>query len=46
MEDIANTALFLASNMAAGITGVTVDVTCGTTTSLNYTAPPIAFVQK
>ena len=46
MEDIANTALFLASNMAAGITGVTVDVTCGTTTSLNYKAPPIAFVQK
>ena len=46
MEDIANTALFLASNMAAGITGVTVDVTCGTTTALNYTAPPIAFIQK
>lgn len=44
MQDIANTAVFLASDMAAGITGVTVDVTCGTTTSLNYKAPPIAFV--
>lgn len=46
MEDIANTALFLASNMAAGITGITVDVTCGTTTALNYKTPPIAFIQK
>ncbi len=44
MQDIANTALFLASDMAAGITGVTVDVTCGTTAALNYKAPPIAFV--
>jgi 3-oxoacyl-[acyl-carrier protein] reductase len=46
MEDIANTAVFLASNMAAGITGVTVDVTCGTTTALNYKVPPISFIQK
>ena len=46
MKDIANTAVFLASDMAAGITGVTVDVTCGTTTALNYKAPPIAFVIK
>jgi len=44
MQDIANTALFVASDMAAGITGVTVDVTCGTTSSLNYKVPPIAFV--
>lgn len=36
MEDIANTAVFLASPMAAGITGVTVDVSCGTTAGLNY----------
>jgi 3-oxoacyl-[acyl-carrier protein] reductase len=36
MADIANTAVFLASGMAAGITGVTVDVTCGTTAALNY----------
>ena len=38
MADIANVALFLASDMAAKITGVTVDVTCGTTAGLNYRA--------
>jgi len=36
MTDIANTAVFLASNMAYAITGVTIDVTCGTTAALNY----------
>jgi NAD(P)-dependent dehydrogenase (short-subunit alcohol dehydrogenase family) len=36
MSDIANVAVFLCSNMAACITGVTVDVTCGTTAALNY----------
>lgn len=36
MQDIANTAVFLASSLAAGITGVTVDITCGTTAGLNY----------
>jgi 3-oxoacyl-[acyl-carrier protein] reductase len=36
MVDITNTAVFLASDMARGITGVTVDVTCGTTAGLNY----------
>jgi 3-oxoacyl-[acyl-carrier protein] reductase len=36
MTDIANVAVFLSSSMAAGITGVTVDVTCGTTAALNY----------
>jgi NAD(P)-dependent dehydrogenase (short-subunit alcohol dehydrogenase family) len=46
MEDIANAAVFLASPMAAKITGVTVDVTCGTTSALNYKIPPIAFVQR
>jgi enoyl-[acyl-carrier-protein] reductase (NADH) len=45
MNDIANVAVFLASEMAAGITGVTVDVTCGTT-ALNYKEPQIAFIQK
>jgi NAD(P)-dependent dehydrogenase (short-subunit alcohol dehydrogenase family) len=45
MEDIANAAVFLASPMAGKITGVTVDVTCGTTSALNYKIPPIAFVQ-
>lgn len=38
MADIANTAVFLASYMAASITGVTVDVTAGTTAALNYRA--------
>jgi NADP-dependent 3-hydroxy acid dehydrogenase YdfG len=36
MADIAHTAVFLASDMAASITGVTVDVTAGTTAGLNY----------
>jgi 3-oxoacyl-[acyl-carrier protein] reductase len=36
MADIANVAVFLASDLARGITGVTVDVTCGTTAGLNY----------
>jgi 3-oxoacyl-[acyl-carrier protein] reductase len=36
MADIANAAVFLASDMAASITGVTIDVTCGTTAGLNY----------
>ncbi|HXB07057.1 MAG TPA: SDR family oxidoreductase [Puia sp.] len=36
MADIANTAVFLASDMAGMITGVTVDVTGGTTAGLNY----------
>jgi NAD(P)-dependent dehydrogenase (short-subunit alcohol dehydrogenase family) len=38
MQDIANVALFLSSDMAAQITGVTIDVTCGTTAALNYRA--------
>ena len=36
MADVANTAVFLCSDMARMITGVTVDVTCGTVTGLNY----------
>ena len=36
MADIANTAVFLASDLAGKITGVTVDVTSGTTAALNY----------
>jgi 3-oxoacyl-[acyl-carrier protein] reductase len=36
MQDIANTAVFLASDMANKISGVTIDVTCGTTTALNH----------
>ncbi len=38
MADIANAAVFLSSEMAGKITGVTVDVTCGTTAGLNYRA--------
>src|SRR5271165_2252803 len=36
MEEIANTAVFLASDSAKSITGVTIDVTGGTTAGLNY----------
>jgi 3-oxoacyl-[acyl-carrier protein] reductase len=38
MSDIANLAVFLSSDLAGKITGVTVDVTCGTTAGLNYRA--------
>ncbi len=44
MDDIANVAVFLASGMAAKITGVTIDVTCGTTTGLNYKLQRIPFI--
>jgi NAD(P)-dependent dehydrogenase (short-subunit alcohol dehydrogenase family) len=36
MEDITNAAVFLVSDMAAKITGVTIDITVGTTEGLNY----------
>lgn len=36
MKDIAQAAVFLASDMAASITGTTLDITCGTTSALNY----------
>lgn len=42
MNDIANVAVFLASDMAAAITGVTLDVSCGTTAGLNYRVAPLA----
>ena len=45
MEDIGNAAVFLSSEMASKITGITLDVTCGTTTALNYKIPSITFVQ-
>lgn len=41
MADIANVALFLSSDMASKITGVTIDVTAGTTAGLNYRVAPI-----
>ena len=40
MEDIANVAVFLSSAMAGKITGVTVDITSGTTAGLNYRVAP------
>ena len=36
MADIANLAVFLSSDLAGKITGVTVDITSGTTAGLNY----------
>lgn len=42
MADIGNLAIFLCSDMAGAITGVTVDATCGTTAGLNYRAVPSA----
>ena len=44
MADIADVALFLASDLAGKITGVTIDVTAGTTNGLNYKIPVIPFV--
>lgn len=41
MEEIANVAVFLASDLAARITGVTIDVTSGTTAGLNYKVVPL-----
>jgi 3-oxoacyl-[acyl-carrier protein] reductase len=41
MADITNVAAFLASDLAGKITGVTVDVTCGTTAGLNYRSAKI-----
>jgi NAD(P)-dependent dehydrogenase (short-subunit alcohol dehydrogenase family) len=43
MQDIANTAVFLGSDMAAKITGVTIDVTSGTTSALNYKVGTVPF---
>jgi NAD(P)-dependent dehydrogenase (short-subunit alcohol dehydrogenase family) len=45
MRDIANAAVFLASDMAAQITGVTLDVTVGTTAALNRDRTSIAFLK-
>ncbi len=45
MEDIANTAVFLSSSMAGKITGVTIDVTAGTTGALNYKVTNVAFLK-
>jgi len=42
MDDIANAAVFLTSDLAKSITGVTIDVTAGTTAGLNYRVGPAA----
>ncbi|OQP64065.1 short-chain dehydrogenase [Niastella vici] len=41
MKDIANAAIFLSSDMADKITGITLDVTAGSTNGLNYKVQPI-----
>jgi NAD(P)-dependent dehydrogenase (short-subunit alcohol dehydrogenase family) len=46
MEDIAHAAVFLASDLAGKITGVTLDITVGTTTALNYMTGPTTSVQR
>jgi enoyl-[acyl-carrier-protein] reductase (NADH) len=46
MRDIADTAVFLVSDLARSITGVTVDVTCGTTAGLNHRADTQTFTSK
>lgn len=43
MADIANAAVFLASDMASKITGTTIDITCGTTAGLNYRVADATF---
>ena len=46
MNEIANAAVFLASDLASMITGVTLDVTAGTTSALNHNLQPITFVNR
>ncbi|GAO43211.1 SDR family NAD(P)-dependent oxidoreductase [Flavihumibacter petaseus] len=46
MQDIADAAVFLASDKASRITGVTLDVTAGTTAALNYKMTDIAFLEE
>lgn len=46
MQDIANAAVFLASHLAGKITGVTLDITAGTTSALNYKMPKIVFAKQ
>jgi 3-oxoacyl-[acyl-carrier protein] reductase len=42
MADIANLAVFLSSDLAGKITGVTVDISSGTTAGLNYRVAPLS----
>ncbi len=45
IDDIAQVAVFLASDMAAKITGTTIDVTCGTG-GINYRTVEIPFIRE
>jgi 3-oxoacyl-[acyl-carrier protein] reductase len=45
MQEVANTAVFLASDRARSITGVTVDITGGTTAALNHRMPRAGFAE-
>lgn len=46
MQDIADAAVFVASDRARSITGTTLDITAGTTAALNYKTTPIAFLNR
>lgn len=46
VADIGNVAAFLASELAGKITGVTIDVTAGTTAALNYMVPRIPLTDR
>ena len=46
MEDIAQAAIFLVSDLASKITGCTIDITVGTTQALNYLVTPVKFADR
>lgn len=46
MKEIADAAVFVASDLASSITGTTLDITAGTTAALNHKVPTIAFVPR
>ena len=46
MQDIADAAVFVASDRARSITGTTLDITAGTTAALNYKTTRIAFLKS
>lgn len=46
MDDIAQAAVFIVSDMASKITGCTIDITVGTTQALNYMVTPVKFAER
>lgn len=46
MQDIADAAVFVASDLARSITGTTLDITAGTTAALNYKTTRVAFLNR